>query len=145
MREDIQYKEYAESLGFTAKTKTSRVRKEGVPSDPYFFEQGNVRVWSIRYGWQVASIIDGRHTNHFPKETLLDALETAHDRLPLDYSVLYEDVGGLVQTISRDGEMVKMTKVEAEWKRNNLEKCVKAAGAPKSIKRIWVEKIAQTP
>ena len=72
MREDLNLKEYAESLGYTPTEPTSGSSVEN--GGNYTFNKGNVSVWRIRDGWQTAQLISSHYKNHKKFDSLKDAL-----------------------------------------------------------------------
>lgn len=80
MREDIELKEFAESLGFTAEVSSKGYWQEGVPYDAYTFVLGNYYIWSAHTGWRLAKLNDGRFTRQTTLTSLKDQLIIASNK-----------------------------------------------------------------
>lgn len=72
MREDLQLRETATSLGYG-------VTGDWTKGESLTFMKGVKRIWQIRTGWQCADLIsegdESYYRNHRPYETLKEALE----------------------------------------------------------------------
>lgn len=77
IREDIEFKEYAESLGWRAIVSTiDQENCHSTPNLPYDFRRGDFDLWLTGRGWCIAELIDNKYENHryfrYLKEALIN-------------------------------------------------------------------------